>query len=119
MADFLEQLHAAVAGLTYPSESDEPFEVVTYPATLPSPRAIMQAVAPSSAVSEQPLAKFFDDLSDDPQMVKFRSLRKLIEDNLADVSVFRADRGSEIDIYLLGRLAGCDWAGLKTLSVET
>ena len=119
MADILQQLRDAVSGLTYPSESDEPFEVLKFGASFASAKAAVESVAPANAIAEVPMGKFFDDLADDPQIGRFRSLQKLIGENLADATVFRVDRGSEIDVYLLGRVPVGEWAGVKTMSVET
>ena len=117
----LSQLRLAVAGLLYPSESDEPFEVFTLPATEGSSRAAVaaRATANANAMSEQTLEAFFGELVDDDQAIRFESLRKVLESNLSGLGVFRVTRGSEVDVYIVGRALDGAWIGLKTLSVET
>jgi hypothetical protein len=119
MADILQQLRDAVSGLSYPSESDEPFEMLEFGPSFASARAAVKSVAPANAIVEVPMGKFFDDLVDDPQIGRLRLLQNLITENLADAEAFRVDRGSEVDIYLLGRAAAGNWVGVKTMSVET
>jgi hypothetical protein len=115
---FLQRLAAAVSGLTYPSESDEPFEIFTRPAA-GTARFAVQANAKSTAISEQSVATFFDELMDDPQSDRFKGLRDLLTANLEGVCVFRVHRGSELDVYVIGRASTGEWIGVKTMSVET
>ncbi len=118
MASLIQQLRIAVDGLTYPSESDEPFEVFTWPSTTTA-RFAVQTTAKSTAISEQTPGTFFDELLGDPQADRFRALRDLLTANLEGLSVFRVRRGSELDVYLIGRASAGEWVGVKTMSVET
>ena len=95
MDDLIKPLRIAMDELTYPSESDEPFEVFTWPSTAGTARFAVQTQANSTAISEQSVGTFFDELLDDPQCARFSSLRKLLEANLSDVCVFRVERGAE------------------------
>ena len=119
MASFIRQLRIAVDGLTYPSESDEPFEVFVWPSTGGTARYAVQVQAKSTAISEMSVDSFFDELLDDPQADRFRASKQLLTANLSDLSVFRVHQGSELDVYVIGKTADGDWAGLKTLSMET
>ena len=119
MEDTLSQLQLAVDGLLYPSESDEPFEVFTWPAREGSSQAAVAARVSSNAISEQTVEAFFGELVDDDQAARFSALRKVLEFNLSDLGVFRVTRGSEVDIFVVGRAGDGAWAGVKTLSVET
>ncbi len=115
----LSQLRLAVAGLLYPSESDEPFEVFNWPATDGSSRDAVAAHANSNAISEQTIEAFFGELVDDDQASRFQSLRKVLESNFNGLGVFRVTRGSEVEVYVLGRAGDHAWIGVKTLSIET
>jgi hypothetical protein len=114
-----QQLRIAVDQLTYPSESDEPFEVSTLPSTAGTARYAVQVQANSTAISEQTVDTFFGELLDDPQIDRFKALQKLLTANLSGLSVFRVHRGSELDVHVIGKTAGGDWAGVKTLCAET
>jgi hypothetical protein len=119
MDDLIKQLRIAVDGLTYPSESGEPFEVFTWPSAAGTAGFAVQTQASSTAISEQSVGTFFDELVDDAQSERFRSLRKLLEANLSGVCVFRVHRGSSLDVYMVGKTTDGDWAGVRTMSVET
>ena len=118
MGDFIKQLRIAVDGLTYPSESDGPFETFTWPSTA-SARFAVQTNAKSLSISAQTPGTFFGELLADPQADRFRALQALLTANLEELSVFRVHRGSELDIYLIGRASAGEWMGVKTMSVET
>jgi len=119
MNDVTQQLRIAVDQLTYPSESDEPFEVFTWPSTGGTACFAVQTHAKSTAMSEKSIDTFFDELADDPQSERFRALRELLTANLEGVCVFRVHRGSELDIYIIGQASAGEWMGVKTMSVET
>jgi hypothetical protein len=118
MGDFLQQLRIAIDGLTYPSESDEPFEVFTWPSTTTA-RFAVQTNAKSTAISEQTPGTFFDELLGDPQADRFRTLRDLLMANLEGLSVFRVHGGSELDLYQINCASASQWMGVKTISLET
>ena len=116
----LDELRKAVAGLTYPSESDAPFDVFAWP-TSTGGTARDQVVANTRAgqnVEEVPLDTFFGELKDTDDAAWIRSLRKELEAALTDLHVFRA--GSvKVDVYLIGKTRAGGFAGLHTTSVET
>jgi hypothetical protein len=125
----LDVLKEASNGLLYPSESDEPFEVVAWgkaegeltPATLTK----LASTKPSAKVEEVALDKFFDFLmqpvegapeEENPEM--FKQLRKAVTEQLTDARVYRIGKVN-IDIYIVGKTKEGEWAGLKTKAVET
>lgn len=115
----IAELAAAVDGLFYPSESDEPFEPFVWPAA--DGRTARQAVE-RHAVVERPLASqtveaFFSDLTGSDDAERFAALRALLEDRLTGLKVYRAGE-TQVDVYLIGRHVG-GWAGLRTRSIET
>lgn len=120
-------LQAAVAGLEYPSESDEPFDVFVWNATAAdklSARLAREAVAAhvqaGRAIEEQPIEQFFGDLADSDQAARFDQLRQIAYAQLRDPRVLRVGAGEvRVDVYLLGQTPTGDWAGVHTVSVET
>jgi hypothetical protein len=116
----LEVLRNAAAGLLYPSESDAPFDVFSWPAATGG-SAREQVVAHTRAgrqVDEVAVDTFFAELEGADDAARFRELRKALRAALTDVHVFRA--GSvKVDVYLIGRTRSGAFAGLHTTSVET
>ncbi|MGC4033606.1 MAG: nuclease A inhibitor family protein [Tepidisphaeraceae bacterium] len=119
MSDLTARLASAVDGLLYPSESDEPFEVIDRP--LAKGQTVRQAAhgwfESKSPVIEQPVDEFFAALEGSDDEARFAALRELLEAGLTDLSVFRVGE-VQVEVFLLGR-AGDRLIGLKTLSVET
>lgn len=118
----LRALAQAVSGLTYPSESDEPFEVFRWPAAdgTTAREAIAAHVRPGRRIVQLPVDQFFSQLDDADDAPRFRRLRKTLESQLKDLAVFRVGEGEvQVDVYLIGRLPDGDWAGLHTVSIET
>lgn len=115
-------LKAATAGLTYPSESDESFDVFCWETARPT-SAREQIVArekPGRVIQEQDVNDFFGALDDADERDRYRALRRAIESQLSGVQVFRVGVGEpRVDVYLIGRTRYGDWAGLHTVSVET
>jgi hypothetical protein len=118
----IEQMKKAVQGLTYPSDSDEPFDVFCWDAKdLGSARDEVAAHAGSCrAIEEVPINTFFDQLEGSDDMDRYRQLQRLLKSLLEEVTVFRAGSGEvRVDIYLIGKLRSGQWAGVHTVSVET
>jgi hypothetical protein len=124
-------LTKASKGLLYPSETDAPFEVfVWHDATGPLTTAKLLALAkqaPASPVAVTTIDDFFAPLVAEADwhgreekaiVQKFKQLRQAVEAQLADAKVFRIG-AIEITIYLVGKTRDGDWAGLKTMAVET
>jgi hypothetical protein len=118
--DDLDAVRRAADGLLYPSESDEPVEVFRWPAT--AGRSARDAVAahepPGEPIDEQPAAEFFDRLRHTTDAEGFDALRRALEAAVADLRVFRVGEVS-IAIYVIGKARDGEWAGVRTVSVET
>ena len=119
----LRALRQAAAGLTYPSETDAPLDVFTWPAAAgASPRAAVESQAPSAGrkLEEVPILEFFAELEACDDGDRFRRLREILTSQLSGVTVLRVGADERrVDIYLLGKTASGAWAGLHTISVET
>jgi len=123
-------LKRSTKGLLYMSESDEPFETVTWKdAKGPLTREkllVLSGHDPGTKIEEVDLDEFFRDLleadDDDDEArksaAKYKALIKTIKDNLDDPKVFRVGE-VEVEIYIVGRTQNRDWAGLKTTATET
>ena len=117
--DALAELSRAVEGLTYPSETDAPFEAFCWGAGgASSGRERVEALAGGRAVVEVPVARFFAELEEVEDAEGFRRLRRVLRERLSDVRVFRVGE-RRVDVYLVGKTAKGEWAGLHTVSVET
>lgn len=119
--DELEVLKRAADGLEYPSESDTPFDAFRWPATGPATaKAQLAARAKGRKIEEVPVEAFFAALDDSDDAPRFRALQKTLQSLLTKLQVFRVGAGEvKVDIYLIGKTAAKDWAGLHTISVET
>ena len=115
----LNAIRNAIAGLTYPSESDEPFEVIAWPGGAGGAREQVVAHTPVGRnVVEIPVNTFFRELEGTDDAARFRALRQTLEATLTDLHVYRA--GSvKVDVYLVGKTKTGGFAGLHTTSVET
>jgi hypothetical protein len=124
-------LREAVKDLLYMSESDEPFEVVLWKgrADCSDPRDLLGrakagTAAPIEAVS---LDDFFKNLIKEEKwhgqeekalVQKYRKLKATVAEHLSNVQVFRVGT-IQVDIFIVGKTKQGDWAGVKTLAVET
>jgi Nuclease A inhibitor-like protein len=129
---FDDQINPLLTDLFYPSESDEPIEPVTCYLKQAEPLTVSQIkdwqmLPPSVYVDEMPEAEFWEPVvaeqdwyGDDEKKrtTRFQELKKLLESELTVRQAFRVGE-SEIDVYLLGRLADGKRAGLKTKIVQT
>jgi hypothetical protein len=119
--DELTALRAAVEGLTYPSESDEPFDVFHRPAGRGAARSQIVAHGNTARkVVEVPVDLFFGQLEASEDAGRYRELRRVLESALTSLKAFRVGDGEvRVDVYLIGKLRGGAWAGVHTVSVET
>ncbi|MDB5240512.1 MAG: nuclease [Spirosoma sp.] len=129
---FTDEINPLLADLFYPSESDEPIEPVTCYLNQPEPLTVSQIkdwlmLPPSVYVEERPETEFWapitteQDWYDDEEKARTArsgQLKKRLEDELTVRQVFRVGE-SEIDVYLLGRQADGQRAGIKTKVVAT
>ncbi|WP_310484595.1 nuclease A inhibitor family protein [Chamaesiphon sp. VAR_48_metabat_403] len=115
--------------LLWSSESDYPFEIVTWERGEDlDPTALFNKLAKSNdAIETITLADFFAPAlkvegwyeSDELALVnRYTDLFHAIESNLSDVKVFRVGE-VEIAIYIIGKTFSGDIIGLRTDVVET
>lgn len=129
---FPDHINPLLAGLFYPSESDEPIEPVTCYLRQAEPLTNSQLrdwlmLPPSVRVEEVPEAHFWEPVvteqdwyGDEERAIaaRFRQLRQDLENELTGRQVFRVGQ-TEIDVYLLGRRADGQRVGIKTMIVQT
>ncbi|HEX8291181.1 MAG TPA: nuclease A inhibitor family protein [Pyrinomonadaceae bacterium] len=125
----IEELRDATRGLTFMSESDYPFEVFNWGAAEPTEEFLrgLTGEAAGAPVETTTAANFFRVAASEAawknaeqltEAGRFRSLLKLLEQNLADLKVFRV--GSvNIPVYIVGRAASGNLLGVSTRVVET
>jgi hypothetical protein len=124
--DVLITLKQAAGDLEYPSESDAPFEPFRWPATPShSPGAAASAhdavashARKGATVVEVSVDDFFTPLAETDDAERFAQLRKTLESTLGGLKVFRVGE-VKVAIYLIGQTRVGEWAGLRTMSVET
>ena len=126
----LTELTQATDGLLFMSESDYPFEPVRWPdQTELTPDAVRRLTGSdeSAPIETQSVNDFFRpaateaDWKNAQQLAAARRYQALVgwlQDNLADVRVYRIGR-IQIDVYIVGRSAAGSWIGLKTRVIET
>lgn len=130
---FPDHINPLLAGLFYPSESDEPIEPVTGDLRQAEPLTNSQlkdwlGLPPSVPVAEVPEAYFWEPVVTEEQdwygdeeravAARFQQLKKVLEDELTVRQVFHVGE-TEIDVYLLGRRVDGTRAGIKTKIVQT
>lgn len=121
----------AIKGLLYTSETDSPFTLMHWPSSEPTLTSAgflkLIGKSPGAPVEEIGLEEFFRDLTQEQdwhdeaakQVVqKYRNLLIVLKQTLAELKVFRIGK-VQIDIFIVGREAVGDWAGIKTTAVET
>lgn len=118
--------------LLYPSESDEPIEPVTCYLDQADPLSASQITdwlmqPPAVYVEERPEADFWQPVTaeqdwygDDEKRrtARFQHLQQTVETLLTTRQFFRVGQ-TEIELYLIGRQANGERAGLKTNVIET
>jgi hypothetical protein len=127
----VDSLKAIVAGLTWMSESDYPFEVLQLPdrATLLPIGELLPLTGHDSdtLVEEISLQNFFSpaiqpqdwhEEADKQRMRHFQTLLQWIEQHLSDVKVYRVGTIA-IDVYIIGKIESGAWISLSTRVIET
>ena len=107
----------AIAGLTYPSESDAPFDVFCWKRTAEDPVKEVASRVKGAPVQRQTADEFFSELLAGGDGPKFQSLRRTLESLLSELRVFRAGE-VEVQVYVIGKTPA-GRAGMHTVSVET
>ncbi|GAB3530058.1 nuclease A inhibitor family protein [Pontibacter brevis] len=129
----LQELSAASDGLFYISETDHPFEAVHIPqvqdsSALPAALAQLPDVPEDAIVEVVDLSYFFRNMTrvEEPDAGeeerksahRFRELQELLEQRLQEIKVYRIGK-RRIHAFILGKAATADFAGLRTVLVET
>jgi hypothetical protein len=128
-----QRLESAAAGLVYSSESDRPFEFFFLPAgddaepLSPSSFGRRLGVAPGTLIEERTVDSFLarhthrsDAYDARAQEIRprYERLQSTLESALSGVRVFRLGK-VEVACYIVGRDAEGNFAGLRTVAVET
>jgi hypothetical protein len=124
-------LRTASSGLMYPSESEFPLEVLAWKdgaRDMDEATLLRLAGRPADAqVARADLDGFFEiaaaeqawhNDTERSAARRYQSLLRILKSALSDIQVFRVG-AVEIDVYIVGRTPGGDWAGLQTKVIET
>jgi Nuclease A inhibitor-like protein len=127
----VEELQTLVAGLTWMSESDYPFEVSQLPDrdTAPSVEELLQLTGHDEAtpVQEMSLRDFFapavqpqdwHEEGDRQRLQRFQTLLQWLEQHLGDGRVYRFGT-IEIDVLIIGKTETGTCVTLSTKAIET
>lgn len=128
-AEIIDLLTKATTDLLWSSESDYPFEIVTWPQeTELIPMVLFgDLAAPEQPIETMTLTDLFApvltiedwyEATELAQVDRYTDLLDAIESNLVDPQVFRVGE-VEIAIYIVGKTPDGDLVGLKTHVVET
>jgi hypothetical protein len=119
-ADELESIRTVIDGLLYPRESDEPFEFFSWPgSSATSAAAAIQANAGVKyQLQEVAVDQFFRELESTSDAKRFAMLRQALTTTFKDLKIYRAGE-VQVQIFLIGRAPNGNWAGVRTVSVET
>lgn len=118
--DGLKALRTAVEGLTYPSDSDEPFDVFLWEGSGSARDQVAAHAGKGRNIEEVRVETFFAQLDDADDAPRYANVRKILQSTLRDLRVFRVGTGEvSVDIYLIGSTRSAEWAGLHTVSIET
>ncbi len=128
-AEILDRLRQTTVDLLWSSESDYPFEVITWERGIEmTPTALFEELKQSDLPVEMiTLTDFFApaltvedwyEAEELAQVDRYQELLHAIESNLIDVQVFRVGE-IEIAVYIVGKTPDGDVIGLKTYAIET
>ena len=129
---FAQQITPLLTDLLYPSESDEPIEVVETYLRMAEPLTVGHIkdwlmLPPSNFVEEITEAEFWEPVTtveewfeeeEKAKTAQFQTLKETLETTLTERQVFRVGK-TEIDVYLLGKPTEGPRVGLKTRVIET
>jgi hypothetical protein len=129
---FVENLTESVAGLLFPSESDEKIKVIDWQADNPAPFDTILfrkyiGVTPAIRVEVLPWERFFETILTEKdwwtdfekeRAERFVKVKELVTSNLSNLEYLRAGR-VEVEAYLIGQDLEGKWKGLKTLIIES
>ncbi len=117
----LKDLRAAVKGLQFPSETDAPIAAFVWPGgSGPPTEAAVRANAklkPDAGVEQGTLADLANTIPEESRGA-FLPLFGLLGHHLSGTTVFKVG-DVERDVYVVGRTADGQYAGIKTKVVES
>jgi hypothetical protein len=114
-------LGKAARGLVYTSESEDKLEPFVWQDSDPlTPKHLLALVGAEAgtAVEESTLDDFLHAVPPEDK-AGFDRLAAVIKDQLSGVKVYKIGDEAEKDVYIVGKTAKGNWAGLKTSVVET
>lgn len=129
-AELVEELRRATEGLLFMSESDYPFEVVSWdgPEEFTGDHARKaEGAGADTPVAEVSVEDFFRNAAGEQEWKsaaqlesakRYQALVRLLGDNLAAARVYRVGE-INIGVYVVGRSPEGNWLGLRTRVVET
>jgi Nuclease A inhibitor-like protein len=129
VAEICDRLRQATADLLWMSESDYPFEVITWERGIEMNLTALFPEVNSDEISVEtvtltdlfaPAIAIEDwyEAEELAQVDRYKALLQAIESNLTEVQVFRVGEVN-ITIYIVGKTTDGDLVGLKTQAVET
>jgi hypothetical protein len=119
--DEIRQLAAAARGLLYPSETDAPLTPFRLPASAVATAGDAvraHASDASAAIQQVAVDDFFAELLASDEGDRWRRLRAALEAAVTGLEVWRCG-SRRVEVYLIGKARSGQWAGLRTISVET
>ena len=130
----LKQLQQEVKGLMYTSESDAPLQAFVWTkaefgAAMLTPTAVghYKKLPTGQKAAEVKWADFFAPMTtaqswygdeEKATMQKFQQLVQTLQTNLSDLHVYTYGDTKQ-DVYIVGKTASGDFAGVQTKAVET
>jgi hypothetical protein len=127
-------LRAVVKGLTYPSESDEPFEVFRWTSGEVGGDLTRKGVlalgghGAKDRIREQTPDEFFAPLTahekwhgaeETATVDRYHRLAGTVGTVMETPRVYTVGGGPEKTIYVVGKTKSGDWVGVKTTAIET
>ena len=124
-AEIIIQLKQATADLLWLSESDYPFEIVTWakgvelnPLALFKDAGAVEYISVTDFFAPALIVEDWYEAEELATVDRYKLLLQTIESNLTQLKVFRL-HSVEIDVYIIGKTPDGDVVGLKTTIVET
>jgi histidine triad (HIT) family protein len=117
----LDALKKASKGLLFESETEAPLEPFAWKdgGELTSENLLRLAGAdPATPVEATTLDRFFRAVPKEDK-AKFDKLAKVLQEQLSGVKVYKLGADPEKQVYIVGKTADGQWAGVKTTVVET
>lgn len=121
------ELKQATEGLTYQSESDYPVKPFFTKGNGRKSLKASDIFKNKKPVKQIDIDEFFNNVTREENWYgpdelnttkRFQDLVKTLKENLTDIKVYKAGK-VEMDVYVVGRTADGDFAGVSTKVVET